>query len=46
MMTDTIVPSSKKKEKTKRVMVELLEEGQQPHSRHGAEPHKQEAYSI
>ncbi len=44
MMTDTKVPSSKKKEKTSRVMVELLEEGQQPQRRHGAEPHRQEAY--
>lgn len=45
MMTDTIVPSSKKKEKTSRVTVELLEDGQQPHRRHGAEPHRQEAYT-
>lgn len=43
MMTDTMVPSNRKKENTNRVMVELLEEGQQPHRRHGAEPHKQEA---
>lgn len=43
MMTDTMVPSNRKKENTSRVMVELLEEGQQPHRRHGAEPHKQEA---
>lgn len=43
MMTDTKVPSSKKKEKTSRVTVELLEEGQHPHRRHGAEPHRQEA---
>lgn len=42
-MTDTMVPISKNKEKTSRVMVELLEEGQQPHRRHGAEPHRQEA---
>ena len=45
MMMDTTVPRSRKKEKTSRVMVELLEEGQQPHSRHGAEPHRHEAYS-
>lgn len=45
-MTDTMVPSSRKNEKTRRVMVELLEEGQQPHSRHGAEPQRQEAYRI
>lgn len=43
MMTDTMVPSSKKKEKTSLVIVELLEEGQQPHRRHGAEPHRQDA---
>lgn len=43
MMTDTMVPISKKKEKTSRVMVELLEDGQQPQRRHGAEPHRQEA---
>lgn len=43
MMTDTIVPSSRKKENTSRVTVELLDEGQHPHRRHGAEPHKQEA---
>lgn len=43
MMTDTRVPSNRKKENTSRVMVELLEDGQQPHRRHGAEPHKQEA---
>lgn len=42
-MTDTMVPSNRKKENTSRVMVELLEEGQQPQSRHGAEPHRQEA---
>lgn len=42
-MTETIVPSSRKTENTSRVMVELLEDGQQPHRRHGAEPHKQEA---
>lgn len=45
MMTDTMVPSSKKKEKTSLVTVELLEEGQHPHRRHGAEPHRQEAYT-
>lgn len=44
MMTDTMVPSSRKKENTSRVTVELLEEGQHPHRRHGAEPHRQEAY--
>lgn len=43
-MTDTMVPSSRKKENTSRVTVELLEEGQHPHRRHGAEPHRQEAY--
>lgn len=43
MITHTKVPISKKKEKTKRVMVELFEEGQQPHKRHGAEPHRHEA---
>lgn len=42
-MTDTMVPSNRKKENTSRVMVELLEEGQQPQRRHGAEPHRQEA---
>lgn len=44
MITDTMVPSSRKKENTSRVTVELLEEGQQPHRMHGAEPHRQEAY--
>lgn len=44
MMTDTKVPNSRKKENTSRVTVELLEEGQQPHRRHGAEPQRQEAY--
>lgn len=43
MITDTMVPSNRKKENTSRVMVELLEEGQQPQRRHGAEPHRQEA---
>lgn len=42
-MTDTMVPSNRKKENTSRVTVELLEEGQQPQRRHGAEPHRQEA---
>lgn len=46
IIADTKVPSSKKKLKTSRVTVELLEEGQQLHSRHGAEPHKQEACKI
>lgn len=43
MMTDTMVPSSRKKENTSRVTVELLEDGQHPHKRHGADPHRQEA---
>lgn len=42
-MTDTTVPINKNKENTSLVMTELLEEGQQPHRRHGAEPHRQEA---
>lgn len=44
IMTDTIVPRSRKKEKTSRVTVELLEDGQQPHTRHGAEPHRHDAW--
>ncbi len=44
-MTDTIVPSSSKKEKARRVTVELYVEGQHPDKRHGAEPHRQDAYN-
>lgn len=44
MMMDTRVPSSRKKEKARRVMVELKAEGQHPDIRHGAEPHRQDAY--
>lgn len=43
MMMDTIVPNSRKKEKARRVTVELYEEGQHPDKRHGAEPHRQDA---
>jgi len=43
-MMDTIVPSSRKKEKARRVTVELYVEGQHPDKRHGAEPHRQDAY--
>lgn len=44
MMMDTIVPSSRKKEKARRVTVELYVEGQHPDKRHGAEPQRQDAY--
>lgn len=43
-MMDTIVPSSRKKEKARRVTVELYVEGQHPDKRHGAEPQRQDAY--
>lgn len=46
MITDTSVPRRRKKEKISRVTVELLEEGQQPQRRHGAEPHKHEACNM
>ncbi len=45
MMMDTIVPSSRKKEKARRVTVELYVEGQHPDKRQGAEPHRQDAYN-
>ncbi len=44
-MMDTMVPRSRKKEKARRVTVELYLEGQHPDKRHGAEPHRQDAYN-
>lgn len=43
IIIDTTVPSNRKKEKISRVTVELLDDGQHPQRRHGAEPHKHEA---
>lgn len=43
IITDTRVPSSSRKEKASRLMVELYVEGQHDDRRHGAEPHKQDA---
>lgn len=42
-MTDTRVPSSIRKEKASRLMVELYVDGQHADRRQGAEPHKQDA---
>lgn len=42
MMMETSVPRKRKKVKSRREMVEFLAEGQQPQSRHGAEPHRQD----
>lgn len=44
-MTDTIVPSSSRKEKPSRLIVELYVDGQHDDKRQGAEPHKQDAWS-
>lgn len=44
IMMDTMVPSSRRKEKARRLMVELYVEGQHPDRRQGAEPHKHDAY--
>lgn len=44
MMMDTSVPSSSRKEKASRLMVELYVEGQHDDSRQEAEPHKQDAW--
>lgn len=44
MMTDTIVPSSSRKEKASRLTVELYVDGQHDDRRQGAEPHKQDAW--
>ena len=43
IITDTIVPSSSRKEKASRLMVELYVEGQHDDRRQGADPHKQDA---
>lgn len=40
IMMDTRVPRKRKKVKRRREMVEFLVEGQQPQSRHGAEPQR------
>lgn len=42
-MTDTMVPSSSRKEKASRLMVELYVDGQHDDRRQEAEPHKQDA---
>ena len=42
IMMDTRVPRKRKKVKRRRETVELLAEGQQPQSRHGAEPQRQD----
>lgn len=42
IMMDTRVPRKRKKVKRRREMVEFLVEGQQPQSRHGAEPQRQD----
>lgn len=39
---DTRVPRKRKMVKRRREMVEFLAEGQQPQSRHGAEPQRQD----
>lgn len=44
IMTDTRVPSSSRKEKASRLMVELYVDGQHDDRRQGAEPHKQDAW--
>lgn len=44
IITDTRVPSSSRKEKASRLMVELYVEGQHDDRRQEAEPHKQEAW--
>lgn len=41
-MMDTRVPRKRKKVKRRRETVEFLAEGQQPQSRHGAEPQRQD----
>lgn len=43
-MTDTRVPSSSRKEKASRLMVELYADGQHDDRRQEAEPHKQDAW--
>lgn len=42
IMMDTRVPRKRKKVKRRRETVEFLAEGQQPQSRHGAEPQRQD----
>lgn len=44
IMTETRVPSSSRKEKAKRLTVELYVEGQHDDKRHEAEPHKHDAW--
>jgi len=44
MMMDTNVPSSSRKEKASRLMVELYVEGQHDDKRQEAEPHRQDAW--
>lgn len=44
IMTDTRVPSSSRKEKASRLMVELFADGQHDDRRQEAEPHKQDAW--
>lgn len=44
MMMDTSVPRNRKKVKMRREMVEFLAEGQQPHRRQGADPHRHDTW--
>lgn len=44
MMTETMVPSSSRKEKASRLTVELYADGQHDDRRQEAEPHKQDAW--
>lgn len=43
-MIDTRVPSSSRKEKARRLTVELFADGQHDDRRQEAEPHKQDAW--
>lgn len=43
-MPDTRVPSSSRKEKASRLMVELYVDGQHDDRRQGAEPHRHDAW--
>lgn len=44
IITDTIVPSSSRKEKASRLTVELYVDGQHDDRRQEAEPHRQDAW--
>lgn len=45
-MMETSVPSSSRKEKASRLIVELKVEGQHDDSRQEAEPHRQDAWVV